>query len=83
MFEKKYECIIEQYDCFTFIIKVAEIIYPKRKCFKGGFFGYQTFWMSIEDFETVEEMINKCVREYRLDEIHKEFQQEKIDAFFK
>lgn len=83
MFERKYECIIKEDDCFIFIIKVAEIIYPERRYFKGGLFGYRTFYRSIEDFETVEEMITKCVREYRLDEIHKKFQQEKIDTFFK
>lgn len=84
-FGTKYECIVrdEPFLKEEIEVKVAEILYPNRKFFKGGIFNYKTFVRDITRFKTVERAIESCVFSYRITEKRFETIQKKLNDFFK
>jgi hypothetical protein len=82
-FDTKYECIVRNGPFPREIeVKVAEILYPNRKFFKGGIFNYETFVRDITKFKTVESAIESCVRSYKITETRFETTQKKLNDFF-
>jgi hypothetical protein len=79
---KEYECKVWNGVLTGYVeVGIAEIIYPKRKFFKCGFFvHYTVFDKRVKDFDSMNSLVKECMGEYLLIELKKK-EEKKIDLF--
>lgn len=70
---KEYECKVWNGILTGYVdVGIAEIIYPKRKFFKCGFFvHYTVFDKKVEEFDSMNSLVKECMSEYLSMELKK------------